>query len=111
MIPSSSAIMATKAAMFPRGGAAASKLSSTTNNAPSSTNAAPLIIFKSFVQTVINAKSHLAAAAVARAVSIFGMYPVDTIKTRMQMKQGDPFRVGGLYNGVMGSLVGQVPYG
>ena len=112
MIPSSSAIMATEASMFPRGGAAG-KLSTTgpSSTATSSTNAAPLLIFKSFVQTVINAKSHLAAAAVARAVSIFGMYPVDTIKTRMQMKQGDAFRVGGLYNGVMGSLVGQVPYG
>jgi len=39
------------------------------------------------------------------------MYPIDTIKTRMQMKQGDAFRVSGLYNGVTGSLVGQVPYG
>jgi len=39
------------------------------------------------------------------------MYPVDTIKTRMQMKQGDAFRMAGLYTGVAGSLVGQVPYG
>ncbi|KAL7551052.1 hypothetical protein ACHAWF_014334 [Thalassiosira exigua] len=39
------------------------------------------------------------------------MYPVDTIKTRMQVGQGDAFRLNGLYRGVAGSLVGQVPYG
>ena len=71
----------------------------------------PSSMLKSFIRTIVNAKSHLAAAAAARAVSIFGMYPVDTIKTRMQMKQGDAFRVSGLYKGVTGSLVGQVPYG
>ena len=37
------------------------------------------------------------------------MYPVDTIKTRMQM--GRPFELSGLYRGVAGSLAGQVPYG
>lgn len=36
---------------------------------------------------------------------------MDTIKTRMQIGQGDAFRLGGLYSGVMGSLFGQVPYG
>ena len=98
------------ATLFPRGGAA--KLTTTTSSPPvTATNSTPLIIFKSFVQTIINAKSHLYAAAVARCVSIFGMYPVDTIKTRMQMKQGDAFRIAGLYSGVTGSLVGQVPYG
>lgn len=66
---------------------------------------------QSFLQTILAAKSHLAAAAAARALSIFGMYPIDTIKTRMQMRQGNAWRVEGLYSGVMGSLVGQVPYG
>jgi hypothetical protein len=64
-----------------------------------------------FVQTIREAKRHLIAAAVARSVSIFGMYPVDTIKTRMQMEQANPLRLNGLYSGVGGSLVGQVPYG
>jgi hypothetical protein len=64
-----------------------------------------------FVQTIREAKRHLIAAAVARSVSIFGMYPVDTIKTRIQMEQANPLRLNGLYSGVGGSLVGQVPYG
>lgn len=33
-----------------------------------------------FLTTIRNARHHLAAAAVARSVSIFSMYPVDTIK-------------------------------
>jgi hypothetical protein len=64
-----------------------------------------------FVQTIREAKRHLIAAAVARSISIFAMYPVDTIKTRMQMEQANPLRLNGLYSGVGGSLVGQVPYG
>jgi solute carrier family 25 S-adenosylmethionine transporter 26 len=39
------------------------------------------------------------------------MYPIDTIKTRLQMTQSTAFRLTGLYKGVVGSLVGQVPYG
>jgi hypothetical protein len=99
----------TAATTFPRGGGAA-KISATATTA-SSSSISPEVILKSFLQTIADAKSHLVAAAVARAVSIFGMYPVDTIKTRMQMKQGDAFRINGLYKGVTGSLVGQVPYG
>ena len=98
------------AATLPRGGGAAKMTSSA-----ASTTAAPTSkltsIFRVFVNTILNARTHLAAAAAARAVSIFGMYPVDTIKTRMQMKQGDAFRLSGLYKGVTGSLFGQVPYG
>mmetsp|Transcript_1231 Transcript_1231/g.2622 ORF Transcript_1231/g.2622 Transcript_1231/m.2622 type:complete len:237 (+) Transcript_1231:153-863(+) len=102
----SSAIATT--AMLPIRGGGAAKLSKTaTYSPPGSANT----ILKSFYQTVINARSHLAAAAAARAISIFAMYPIDTIKTRMQMKQGDAFRMSGLYTGVTGSLVGQVPYG
>jgi len=100
----------TVATSIPPGGGAKSAKSAavTTNATPTIT---PRAILASFLKTVADAKSHLAAAAAARAVSIFGMYPVDTIKTRMQMKQGDSFRVSGLYKGVTGSLVGQVPYG
>ena len=64
-----------------------------------------------FLKTIKDSKRHLIAAAVARTVSIFGMYPVDTIKTRMQMEQSNPLRLQGIYNGVGGSLIGQVPYG
>ena len=53
------------------------------------------------------------AAATARASSILAMYPVDTLKTRMQMGSGlrQSLEKGGLMKGVGGSLVGQVPYG
>lgn len=96
--------------MLPLRGGGAAKLSkpTTTTTSLSSPTAANAML-KSFYNTVVNARSHLAAAAAARAISIFAMYPVDTIKTRMQMKQA--FRVSGLYTGVAGSLVGQVPYG
>jgi solute carrier family 25 S-adenosylmethionine transporter 26 len=39
------------------------------------------------------------------------MFPVDTIKTRLQMGQQNAFAMNSLYKGVGGSLVGQVPYG
>jgi hypothetical protein len=68
----------------------------------------PLILF---LNTIKEARRHLAAAAVARSVSIFSMYPVDTIKTRIQMGQARALRLSGLYNGLAGSLLGQVPYG
>jgi len=64
-----------------------------------------------FVSALKEARRHLAAAAVARSISIFAMYPMDTLKTRSQIGQENIFRLGGLYNGVAGSLFGQVPYG
>eukprot|EP00588_Corethron_pennatum_P018752 CAMPEP_0194304588 /NCGR_PEP_ID=MMETSP0171-20130528/2304_1 /TAXON_ID=218684 /ORGANISM="Corethron pennatum, Strain L29A3" /LENGTH=372 /DNA_ID=CAMNT_0039055919 /DNA_START=26 /DNA_END=1144 /DNA_ORIENTATION=+ len=88
-------------------------------------NSAPLSALKNavtepitvFLRTVAGARRHLAAAAVARATSIFVMYPMDTVKTRIQM--GEKALGGasaaavtrGLYAGVEGSLIGQVPYG
>jgi hypothetical protein len=36
--------------------------------------------FQSFLTSIHAARKHLAAAAVARSVSIVGMYPMDTIK-------------------------------
>lgn len=66
---------------------------------------------RSFIQLVSNARSHLIAAACARAISIVTMYPIDTLKTRLQMAQPAAFRLDGLYKGILGSLVGQVPYG
>jgi len=40
-----------------------------------------------FVSTIKEARRHLAAAAVARSVSIFAMFPVDTIKTRSKLSK------------------------
>jgi hypothetical protein len=37
---------------------------------------------KLFTQTIKDARRHLAAAGIARCISIFAMYPVDTIKVR-----------------------------
>lgn len=54
-------------------------------------------ILDSLVQTLHSAKKHLLSAAVARSISIFGMFPVDTIKTRIQIEQPNPFRLTGLY--------------
>lgn len=67
---------------------------------------------KTLSQTVLDARRHLTAAAVARSTSIVVMYPADVFKTRLQMQQANPFRLsGGLFNGVGSSLLGQVPYG
>lgn len=87
----------------PRGGAKKSSLTIPPSNAPS-----PI---QTFFSTIAQARSHLAAAAVARAISIFGMYPIDTIKTRMQMGGTRAFSLNGLYKGVWGSMFGNVPYG
>ena len=104
-IASSTAAIA--ASMLPRGGAAGGgKLA----KRPGAVAAGPNFL-ASFFRTVYKARSHLAAAAIARAISIFGMFPVDTIKTRIQVKNASPFRIEGLYKGVGGSLAGQVPYG
>lgn len=71
-------------------------------------NGGPL---KVFIDTVKESKKHLFAAGIARCISIFTMFPCDTIKTRLQMSQPNPFSPNGLYNGVGGTLFGQVPYG
>lgn len=118
--PSPTSQVATTMSTFPRGGGrvggggALPPLSSSSSSKRTTTSVPSIVRlvarpFKSFARAVLDARSHLAAAAAARALSIFGMYPVDTIKTRMQM--GMPFEFAGLYKGVAGSLVGQVPYG
>ena len=90
--------------LLPRGGAKKkTSLEIPASNAPN-----PL---QTFFSTIPQARSHLSAAAVARALSIFGMYPVDTIKTRMQMGGTRAFSLNGLYKGVWGSMFGNVPYG
>uniref|UniRef100_A0A7S2SIM3 Mitochondrial carrier protein n=1 Tax=Eucampia antarctica TaxID=49252 RepID=A0A7S2SIM3_9STRA len=93
-------------AIIHRGGARGSGKASTIPSL--STTDGPL---ETFVKTIKDARRHLAAAAVARATSIFTMYPMDTMKTRIQMEQPNALRLKGLYSGVGGSLVGQVPYG
>ncbi|GKZ00127.1 hypothetical protein MPSEU_000966100 [Mayamaea pseudoterrestris] len=82
-------------------GGAASAASALRNDGP----------LQTFVRTIQDSKRHLIAAACARSSSIFLMFPVDTIKTRIQMEQPNALRLTGLYNGVGGSLLGQVPYG
>lgn len=67
--------------------------------------------FQAFLETIRESRKHLVAAAVARCTSISVMFPVDTIKTRLQMSQANPFALVGLYKGVGSSLIGQVPYG
>jgi len=69
-----------------------------------------------FRSTVVNAKDHLIAGATARGVSIFLLYPLDTIKTRLQMSPSvratmAPISSLSLFKGVFGSLAGQIPYG
>lgn len=66
---------------------------------------------KAFLSTIKDAQNHLAAAAFARGTSILAMFPVDTIKTRIQLSDPKPFQLNGLFNGVGASLLGQVPYG
>ncbi|KAL7484843.1 hypothetical protein ACHAW6_010454 [Cyclotella cf. meneghiniana] len=110
--PSASHTSASHAALLARGGAKSTAASKATETASSpSANG----ILKTFLQTVSSARSHLAAAAAARGASIFAMYPIDTIKTRMQIGSrgavGKVWKMDGLYKGVWGSLMGQVPYG
>mmetsp|Transcript_60877 Transcript_60877/g.170634 ORF Transcript_60877/g.170634 Transcript_60877/m.170634 type:complete len:321 (-) Transcript_60877:657-1619(-) len=71
----------------------------------------PVGAVNTFLEALNGAKKHLVSAAVARSVSILGMYPLDTIKTRIQIEHPKPFSLSGLYGGVTGSLLGQVPYG
>lgn len=66
---------------------------------------------RTFLTVIQSARRHLVAAAIARSVSIVGMYPLDTIKTRIMTERPNPWRLQGLYDGVDGSLLGQVPYG
>ena len=72
-------------ASFPRGG-----------DAIAASRSNPTIL-DVIVQTLNSAKKHLLSAAVARSISILGMYPVDTIKTRIQLEQANPFRPTALY--------------
>jgi hypothetical protein len=58
--------------VIPRGGAAI----------PAAPVSTPI---QSFVATIKDSRRHLAAAAVARCVSIFGMYPMDTIKVSIYL--------------------------
>ena len=54
-------------------------------------------VMGAFLEKVGEAKRHLVSAAFARSVSILGMYPLDTIKTRIQIDAPNPFRLSGLY--------------
>eukprot|EP00562_Extubocellulus_spinifer_P015730 CAMPEP_0178576818 /NCGR_PEP_ID=MMETSP0697-20121206/20666_1 /TAXON_ID=265572 /ORGANISM="Extubocellulus spinifer, Strain CCMP396" /LENGTH=389 /DNA_ID=CAMNT_0020212053 /DNA_START=56 /DNA_END=1225 /DNA_ORIENTATION=- len=101
VLPLSSRVPNLKPSLSSRGGGGSSSVETQKGIGP----------MEIFIHTIKEARRHLAAAAVARSVSIFAMYPVDTIKTRMQMEQPNPLNPRGLYSGVAGSLFGQVPYG
>lgn len=64
-----------------------------------------------FTDTVMASRNQLLAAGIARGVSISASFPIDTIKTRTQMGKQNPLELKGLFNGIEGSLVGQIPYG
>ena len=69
-----------------------------------------------FAETLRNAQDHLKAGAAARGISIFLLYPLDTLKTRLQMAPTaraalPPLQPQNLFRGVFGSLTGQIPYG
>uniref|UniRef100_A0A7S3A1G4 Mitochondrial carrier protein n=1 Tax=Rhodosorus marinus TaxID=101924 RepID=A0A7S3A1G4_9RHOD len=73
---------------------------------------------KTFQRVMVNSQDHVIAAAVARAVSIAAMFPVDTLKTRLQASTGQMknpltviFSEGNPYRGLLPSLAGQTPYG
>ncbi len=66
---------------------------------------------QTFLATVHDARQHLVAAAVARGTCTALMYPLDVFKTRIQIDHPNPFNLKGLFDGVGGSLLGQVPYG
>jgi len=57
----------------------------------------PSGVVNHFLEKLSGAKKHLVSAAVARSVSILGMYPLDTIKTRIQIEHPKPFSLSGLY--------------
>lgn len=47
--------------------------------------------FQTFLASIREARKHLVAAGVARGVSIFGMYPVDTIKVSPRVVESTQF--------------------
>ena len=80
----------------------------------------PLRILRSFtsefLSTISAARDHLKAGAAARGISILLLYPLDTVKTRMQLSPVvrnamPPLQPHMLFRGVWGSLAGQIPYG
>ncbi|GJQ15706.1 hypothetical protein GpartN1_g7497.t1 [Galdieria partita] len=80
-------------------------------------------VWRNFVSVLYRARIHLLSGAVARGVSVFAMYPIDTIKTRLQLETSRGMenywqvlrkmlsKPKHLYWGVVSTLFGQVPYG
>lgn len=57
------------------------------------------------------ALSYMLAGGIAGAVVETSLYPIDTIKTRLQAaRAGQGFRWGGLYKGLPGNICGVFPY-
>ncbi|EME29204.1 mitochondrial carrier (BOU / S-adenosylmethionine carrier) [Galdieria sulphuraria] len=80
-------------------------------------------VWRNFISVLYRARIHLLSGAVARGVSVFAMYPIDTIKTRLQLETSRGVanywhslrkalsKPKYLYWGVVSTLIGQVPYG
>jgi len=75
-------------------------------------------LLRRFAEIVAGSRDHLLAGAVARTVSILAMFPVDTLKTRLQASQSsaqnvmqDLLKGSNPYRGMLPSLIGQTPYG
>ena len=51
---------------------------------------------------------NLLSGGIARGITVFKLYPIDTIKTNIQNNSKYNFR--NLYNGINIALIGQVPY-
>lgn len=80
----------------------------------------PLHYLASATAPALTLTQNIACGAVARAAQILAMYPVDTIKVRIQVSRTSKstlsavsaaIRQGTLYRGVAFSMLGQVPYG
>lgn len=73
-------------------------------------------VAREFGSVLWNSRTHLLSGAIARGVSIFVLYPLDTLKTRLQLSKISrsslvPLSFPVLFKGVFGSLCGQIPYG
>lgn len=81
----------------------------------------PIQYLASATAPALSLTQNVACGAVARAAQILAMYPVDTIKVRIQVSRTSAnsplsavsaaIRQGTLYRGVAFSMLGQVPYG
>lgn len=95
--------------------------SSSSSRSAAAVSTASSSALSQFVATVRTNRVSLQASAVARGVSVLAMYPLDTLKSRVQhaslssLPPLDALRAaltrGSLFSGVLSTMVGQIPYG